>query len=87
MVSADAWQPIETCDPHAEGGFVLIHAPELIDADFNPEGVVEATWFDDGGWYAPVWSNHQDCYFGQFVSPTHWQPMPKRPQTEEKTDA
>lgn len=67
------WLPIKEADKYGgNGGSYLLHAPELIDLDFNPEGVVDGHWQDDEGWIGAIWDNYQDCWAEQTIKPTHF---------------
>jgi hypothetical protein len=68
------WRFIETFDPavHANG-----MAPEFLLAGTYPNGVqwTSAAYWDSRGWF----SGHKTDTF----KPTHWQPMPEPPTSEE----
>jgi hypothetical protein len=53
--------------------------PLLIDEDFNPNGVVEATFDGENGYVGAIWNNYQDCWDTQAIEFTHWRPMLKPP--------
>lgn len=71
------WRKIEEIDDgtrYAPG--LLLYAETLIDADFNPSGVVEGYWQDgddeSGDWVAAVWCGYHDEWHSKPVKPTHF---------------
>ena len=69
------WRPISemTETMRYDGGY-LLHAPELVDLDFNPQGVERGFWQDGEGWRAPGWDANSDVWpeEGLIVNPTHF---------------
>lgn len=84
---AGKWQPMSQAPKH--GQVIFLHCPDLVDADFNPEGVVEGYWHDGpfgdqpenhfGNWLAAVWNSTHDERLTKVVQPSDWMPQPKRP--------
>lgn len=75
-----AWRPIESVsEDDRRAGFFLLFSPTLVDADFNPIGVVEGYWQDGEGWIGAVWNNDQDCWDAESVTPTLFRPLPAPP--------
>lgn len=72
VAAEGSWQLI-TAMADKYDGILLLAAPELIDGDWNPEGVNIGWWQDDQGWKSTAWSNHQDCSYDIIVNPTHFQ--------------
>lgn len=67
-----AWLPIaEMVDKY--DGIFLIAAPELIDGDWNTEGINIGWWQDEEGWRSTGWNGCQDCSIDIIVNPTHFQ--------------
>jgi hypothetical protein len=76
--TAEPWRPIETADKY--GPPIRAYAIELIDADFNPSGSVEACWADDIGWIGAVWDGQHDVWGTRPITPTYWMPLPTPPR-------
>jgi hypothetical protein len=66
--AGDCWH--EGAPDGTENGFYAFH-PDLIDADFNPHGVVEAISMD-GGFIAAIWNNCQDCWDTRAIEVAMW---------------
>lgn len=71
-------RPVEAVQPDR---FLLVIAPELMDEDFNPTGIGQAHYQDDGtcdepvqpgAWVAPRWCNSHDDFHLRVVNPTHF---------------
>lgn len=78
----EGWQPIKTAP---KDKVILVFDKDLINADFNPEGVVEAFWSDEmrlsgPGFMGAIWNDAYDEYCLMTASPSHWMPKPKRPR-------
>lgn len=68
------WYPIEDI-AGMEQNYVslLLYSPKFVDLDFNPEGVIEGHFQDEGGWTAAIWNNDQDCFDTVMcLEPTHY---------------
>lgn len=68
------WYPIEDIDgmEHTHVS-LLLYSPAFVDPDFNPEGVLEGHYQDEGGWTAAVWNDSQDCFNTVMcLEPTHY---------------
>lgn len=74
------WQPIETA-PRDGSAFRAYH-PDLVHADFNPSGSVEAC-FDGEQIVGAVWNGCHDIWNTTLIEPTHWMPLPAPPSREE----
>jgi hypothetical protein len=48
-----------------------IYHPNLVHIDFNPQGVVEATW-NDGNWIGAVWNGYTDSWDTLCVQIEQW---------------
>jgi len=68
---AVAWH--EGAPDGTENGFYAYH-PDLIDADYNPHGVVEAISTDDG-FIGAVWNNTHDCWDALPIEVAMWRPI------------
>ena len=80
------WKPIgrfptSACAKSVIDPDYLFHSPDLVDEDFNPQGVVKGHWQDGVGFVAAVWNNDQDCWYSQKIYPTHFMPKPRAPNT------
>lgn len=80
-----AWLPIADMVDKYDGIFLLA-APELIDVDWNPEGVNIGFWQDDQGWRSTQWNGSQDFTYDIIVNPTHFQRI-KGPYSPEELEA
>lgn len=96
----EAWQPISDYPTDSNGRpieavrddcFLLVIAPELLDEDFNPTGIGQAHYQDDGtvdehvepgAWVAPQWCNCHDEYHLRVVNPTHFMLVRKALSTD-----
>lgn len=54
------WKKVSEELPH-EGVPVLGYSPDWVDPDFNPDGVREC-WYGDDGWVSAHWLADQDDY-------------------------
>lgn len=84
----DLWHPMsEMTDEMRYAGGYLLHAPDLVDLDFNPQGVERGYWQDDEGWCAPGWDANSDVWTeGRVVHPTHFMVIePPRVAETERT--
>jgi hypothetical protein len=76
------WMRIEDMPEEAKyTSAYLLHGPELVHADFNPEGVERGYWQDDIGWRAPVWDSDSEEYLTLAVQPTHYAIVPAGPHS------
>lgn len=79
------WHPIALLPTVGEGhrahGLnMIVHAPELVNADANPHGIAEAYWQDDGvsgatipgAFLAPIYDMCQDVWEAGEITPTHF---------------
>lgn len=55
------------------------YGPELVHADFNPCGSVEAV-FDGERFIGAVWDGCHDVWRTDFIVFTHWMPFPDPPK-------
>lgn len=78
------WIPVDEQSPDDGDQVPVIgYNPDWVDEDTNPEGVREC-FLGGGGWINAEWNSYQDVYETRETAPTHWQPMPKAPQQEQK---
>jgi hypothetical protein len=76
------WMRIEDMPEEAKyTSAYLLHGPELVHADFNPEGVERGYWQDGIGWRAPVWDSDSEEYLTLAVQPTHYAIVPVGPHS------
>jgi hypothetical protein len=68
------WRPMsEMTEQMKYNGGYLLHAPDLVHEDFNPEGVERGYWQDGEGWKVPGWDANNDVWTeGMVVNPTHF---------------
>ena len=65
-----------------DGSNILIHHPDLVDEDYNPQGVAIASYDDDSEeWLFPVWDNVQDCFFVKTGPAACWMPILPPPRS------
>lgn len=90
-----SWRAISELQ-EGDGGFgLLVHSEKLVHADFNPDGVSEATpYWNDGGdtveFVCAVWNNDQDCWDTvglRRADVDFWQPKPKVPFVAQMVEA
>lgn len=76
----EPWRPmVELTTQERYAGSYLLHCPDLISEDFNPQGVVDGYWQDEEGWLAGVFCGYHDEWHTKVVNPTHYMPVPKKP--------
>lgn len=76
------WQPIETAPK--DGTWVLIAggSADVYHDDRNEPPMVAACYalnppYADGDW---VFCSYDGGYYGRWVKPTHWMPLPEAPE-------
>ena len=76
------WLPIDRFNPEAPENepSYLFYSPELVDKDFNPEGVVEGFWLDETGFVGALWIDEQDRWEMYIIHPTYYMPKPRAPK-------
>lgn len=74
-----AWQPRETAPD--DGSVFLAFSADFIDADFNPNGIVEAC-YDGEEFIGAVWDGQHDIWRTQRIEFTHWVRQPAPPAQE-----
>lgn len=52
---------------------------DLIDLDFNPDGIVECSITGEGAFIAPIWCNEHDEWHTKEITFTHWRYYPDKP--------
>lgn len=70
--AGDGWSDDEPPQDMA----VLAYHPDLIDADYNPQGVVEA-FYCDGEWTGAIWNNTHDCWDAMPIQVEKWRRIPR----------
>lgn len=73
--NAGLWKPMKEILREKEGKYtqpLWLHAPDLIDADFNPTGCAPGYWQDGEGWMAAGWDSCNDVFTTRVVHPTHY---------------
>ncbi len=80
----NVWRPIGLMTNEEKySGCWLLHGLDLVDLDFNPEGVERGHWQDGEGWRVPGWDANSDVWTeGRTIQPTHYAPVPRGPHSD-----
>lgn len=77
--AAQAWRPIETAPK--DGTEIILFA---IEEGFEDEGpsVWIGSW-STTAWYGPAWTAYEHRSETEYLTPTHWLPLPSPPSAKE----